>query len=100
MKSFPGFCEMNLKRTTDLIAARWVFPKRDIVMNAAIARLLPTASASLGDVDPWLRRHRLHGVSPEIATGRDDRLIPSSSMMRNAAFGRLFCCTALNRLRP
>jgi hypothetical protein len=28
MKSFPDFREMNLKRMTDLIAARWLFPKR------------------------------------------------------------------------
>jgi hypothetical protein len=49
MKSFPGFREMSLKRTTDLIGACRVLLKKDIVMNAAIARLLPRASASLVD---------------------------------------------------
>jgi hypothetical protein len=47
MKSLSGCREMFLKRITDLIGAGWAFPKGYIVMNAAIARLLPTASVSL-----------------------------------------------------
>ena len=40
---------MNLKQMTDLIGASQAFFHKDIVMNAAIARLLPRASASLVD---------------------------------------------------
>ena len=39
-------------------------------------------AVDLGDVDPWLRRNWLHGLSPEIAPGRTGRLISSSPMKR------------------
>jgi hypothetical protein len=62
MKSFPGFGEMSLKRITDLIE-RASFPKKDIVMNAAIARLLPRASASLvDDLDAFISTSLFCGI--------------------------------------
>jgi hypothetical protein len=54
---------MSLKRITDLIGMCWVFFKKDIVMNAAIASLLPRASASLvADLDTLVSTSLFCGI--------------------------------------
>ena len=47
----------------------------------------------MGDDDPRLRWHRLHGISPEVQASNDGELTyRSSGLNGEAAFGRLFLC--------
>jgi hypothetical protein len=44
----------------------------------------------MGHAHPWLRRHWLHGVSPEVEASIDGRLIKVVRLNCKAAFGRPF----------
>jgi hypothetical protein len=79
MKSFPGFREMSLKRIVDLIGACRVLLKKDIVMNAAIARLLPRVwASSVDDLEaPYFNLVLLRDRLTRIAVGVDPGSIRS-----------------------